>query len=275
MSELGYLKAVLLGVIQGATEFLPISSSGHLVLTQGWMKLDPSGTEMLLFDVFAHVGTLGAVAIVFARPGGRFLRRLARESTRAWRGRRYAWRIALLTVAATIPTGAIGLGFKDEFEAAFGKPRWVGACLMATGVFLALLAFVPRPRRGWKDFRGWQAVLVGIGQGLAILPGISRSGITICIASYCGLRRQWAAQFSFLIAVPAISAATVLKLMEVSGLGSEQLGSVPWRPILLGSLVSFGVGVVALKLLLDAVRRAKLHYFAVYCWVIGALVLLR
>ena len=275
MTELDYLKAILLGVLQGLTEFLPISSSGHLAITQARLGLNPDSPTMLLMDVMMHVGTLLAVLLVFARPGKRFFSRLLAESTGDWRRPRYAWRIALLAIAASIPTAAIGLAFKDTFEAAFGKPEWIGFSLMVTGACLAALVIVPRGRRGWKDFAWWQAALVGIAQGLAILPGISRSGITICVASYCGLRRRWTAEFSFLIAVPAIAGATLLKLKDTYEQPSEVLRAVPWMPILVGSAVSLVVGVVALLLLLGAVRRAKLHYFALYCWALGAAMLVR
>jgi len=274
VTELDYPKAILLGAIQGLTEFLPISSSGHLAITQARVGLDPGSASMLLMDVLTHVGTLLAVLMVFARPGKRFLARLLAESTGGWRGPRYAWRIAWLGVAASVPTASIGLAFKDTFEAAFGKPRWIGVCLIVTGACLAALALVRRGRRGWKDFAWWQAVVVGIAQGLAILPGISRSGITICVASYCGLRRRWTAEFSFLIAVPAIAGATLIKLKDTFAQPGEVLRAVPWAPILAGSFVSLVVGVIALMLLLGAVRRAKLHYFAVYCWALGAALVL-
>ncbi|MGB2984927.1 MAG: undecaprenyl-diphosphate phosphatase [Phycisphaerae bacterium] len=274
MSELDYVSAILLGAIQGLTEFLPISSSGHLALIQRWLDLDPDSTPMLLFDVLAHLGTLVAVGVVFAEQARRFVHRLVRESSRSWSGKRYAWRIALLAVAATVPTAVIGLAFQETFESAFDRPMWIGVCLITTGALLAVLAKLGRGQRGWKDFRWWQALLVGIAQGFAILPGISRSGATICVASYCGLRRRWAAEFSFLIVVPAIAGGTLLKVKDTLNLPAEQLAAVAWGPLVVGSILSLTVGVFALKLLLGAVRRAKLHYFALYCWVLGAVVLL-
>jgi undecaprenyl-diphosphatase len=261
----------LLGVIQGLTEFLPVSSSAHLALAQRSLDFDPAGTEMLLFDVLAHCGTLIAVAVVFRQAAKRYLYRLVRESRGSWSGRRHAWRIALLAAIATVPTAGIGLALKDEFEAAFDKPAWIGICLIATGCMLAVLARLRRGRRGWKDFRWWEAALIGAAQALAILPGVSRSGATICFASYCGWRRRWAAQFSFLIAVPAIVGGTLLKIKDTLDLPGEPLGTVASGPVIVGSIVSLLVGVVALKILLRAVYGAKLHYFAPYCWLGGAL----
>lgn len=273
MSELTYFSAAVLGVIQGLTEFLPISSSAHLALAQGWLRLDPGGSQMLLFDVFVHVGTVAAVVLVFRKSLGRWLGRLVRESRPGWSGRKYAWYIVELSVAATVLTAIIGLRFKGEFEAAFARPKWIGGALLVTAILLMLTKVAGRQRRGWRSFYRWQAALVGVVQACAIMPGISRSGATICVAGFCGLRRRWAAEFSFLIAVPAILGATGMKWLETMELSAGEAARVPWGPTLLGSLVAFVVGVVALKALLATVRRAKLHYFAPYCALLGALLL--
>ena len=282
MSELTYLGAVVLGVVQGLTEFLPVSSSAHLAIIQRWYALDPESLPMHVLDGLVHIGTTIAVFIVFADSLRRYIQRLIAEL--GWSctlpngrgtdrtGKRYALRILLLGVVATIPTGVIGLGFKKTFERAFGEPVWIGVGLLITGVLLAVTAGVARGRRGWKDF-GWRrAVLVGIAQGIAIWPGVSRSGSTICAATFFGLRRRWAAEFSFLIAVPAILGATALKLREALAMSAANTVTIAWEPTLVGAAVSLVVGVLSLRLLLGAVRRAKLHYFSYYCWVVGALV---
>ncbi|MHC4697451.1 MAG: undecaprenyl-diphosphate phosphatase [Planctomycetota bacterium] len=151
------------------------------------------------------------------------------------------------------------------------KPRWIGAALIITGGLLAVMKVLPRAKRGWKDFRWWQAVLVGVAQAGTIMPGISRSGSTICIASYLGLRRRWAAEFSFLIAVPAIVGAALVKLKDTLELPRAVFETIPIGPVVLGSAAALLTGVLALIILLNAVRRAKLHYFAPYCWLLGAL----
>ena len=273
MSELDYLTAILLGAIQGLTEFLPISSSGHLALTQEWLGLDADHPQMLLFDVLAHVGTLVAILIVFAGTTARFLDRLSGELDATRFPKRKAWRIVGLAIVAIIPTAVIGAGFQDLFERAFGQPIWIGVALLVTGLLLALTAVVRRPSRGWMKFRWWQAALVGVAQGLAIMPGISRSGATICLALFCGLRRRWAAQFSFLIAAPAIVGAALVKLKDTLELPADQLATDAWGPVVVGSIVSAVVGIVALMALLKAVQRAKLHYFAWYCAALGVLIL--
>ncbi len=271
MSELGYGWAILLGVIQGLTEFLPVSSSAHLAFAQRWIGLDPSSLTMLLFDLLSHVGTVVSIFIVFREPIGRYARRFANECRSDWPGRRYGMRIAVLGVSALIPTAVIGLGFKEKFEAAFGDARGIGIDLVITGALLAATAAVPRGRRGWKDFRVGHAVLIGIAQAISIFPGISRSGATISTAAFLGIRRRWAGEFSFFIAIPAILGAAAIKLKDALELGPEGFAALPWGPIVTGSAVSLVTGVVSLRLLLGAIRRARLHYFAVYCWVVGGL----
>ncbi len=275
MSELGYGWAVLLGVIQGLTEFLPVSSSAHLALSQKWIGLNPSSLTMLLFDLLTHIGTVISIFVVFREPMVRYARRFVAEMRTDWPYRRHALRIALLALCALIPTGVIGLAFKERFEAAFSNSRGIGVDLIITGVLLAATVAFPRGRRGWKAFRAGHAVLIGVAQGVAIFPGISRSGSTICTATFLGIRRRWAAEFSFYIAIPAIVGAAMLKLKEALELGLDAFVSLPWGPILVGSIVSLVTGVISLRLLLGAVRRARLHYFALYCWLLGGLVALR
>ena len=273
MNGLDLLKAALLGIVQGLTEFLPVSSSGHLAIVQAWLDLDATSISLLLFDVFAHVGTLVAVLIVFRRQIARFLVRLRLETRGSYQGSRVACRIVGLAIAASIPTAVIGLTFKDRFEEAFGRQMWIGAALACTGAILAATRVLPRPKLGWRQFTWWHAGLVGLAQGLAIMPGISRSGTTICIALMLGLRRRWAGEFSFLIAVPAILGATVLKVADAMQTVADNGQSIVWAPIAVGALLSFVAGIGALMGLLAVIRRAQLHYFAVYCWLLSAAIL--
>jgi len=268
MEELDYFHAVILGLVQAVTEFLPVSSSGHLAITQQLMHLQADAPQMLLFDLATHVGTLGAVVLVFRQQVKNYLRRLLCESSRTWSKPRYAWRIAGLGVCASIPTAIIGLILKDDFKSAFARPTLIAAGLALTGMLLAITPLFRRGRRGWKQFNFIGAVIVGIGQGLAILPGVSRSGTTICLATYLGLRRRWAAQFSFFIFVPAVLGATAIQLKDTV----QYLPLLNWGPMLVGTLVSLVVGYGALKLLLSVVQRAKLHYFALYCWMMALLI---
>lgn len=274
MTELTYLQALVLGLVQGLTEFLPVSSSGHLAITQKLFGLPGSSPELLLFDVMSHVGTVLAVAIVFAGTFKAFAVRLVAESSRAFNGKRTAWLVALLGVVACVPTAAIGLGFKDQFEASFESMTAIGVGLLVSGTLLFTVGRLPRPRRGWRRIGWWRAATVGIAQGAAILPGISRSGSTICIAMMLGIKRKWAAEFSFLIVVPPILGATLIKLRDTLELPADQLGVISWGPIVLGALAAFVSGVIALRLLLTLVIRDKLHHFCWYCWLLAAVVLL-
>jgi undecaprenyl-diphosphatase len=279
-----YSQAIVLGIIQGLTEFLPVSSSGHLALAQHWMRLEAESPLMISFDVATHLGTLLAVIVVFWTTFIRFFRRLVSEQRRApttpnltrpssWFVRNAAWRVLILGAIACLPTAIIGVAFKDPLEAAFGRPILIGIALLVTGALLFVSGKVPRPRKPWRQFGIVGALLVGLAQGLAITPGISRSGATICTALICGLKRRWAAEFSFLIAFPAICGAALVKIAETGNLPPEQIAAIPLGPIIAGSLTAAAVGYVALRLLLEAVRRAKLVYFSYYVWALGLLVI--
>lgn len=273
MTELGYVQAVLLGMLQGLTEFLPISSSGHLVLAQQYLDLQPDSEAMLLFDLAVHVGTLLAVGIVFRRPARLFLKRLNQERQRRMAGTYLGWRFLLLATIATIITAILGLTFKDKIESVFSSTRVVGVCLILTGVMLLGTKWVGRGKRGWAKLLIGQAMFIGLAQAVAILPGISRSGATICTALFCGWRRRWAVQFSFLLAVPAILGGTVIKCKDILYQPGDVAGMIPWGPIVVGSVVSLLIGIVALRLLLVVVRGAKLHHFAWYCFALGMVTL--
>jgi undecaprenyl-diphosphatase len=273
LAELTYLDGIILGAVQGLTEFLPISSSAHLAVVQSWLRLDPASLSMHVFDGVSHVGTMLAVFVVFYRSFHQYLGRLLAEFHAAWTGQRHAMRFLNLGILASIPTALIGLLFKKHFEDSFADPIEVGGGLIITGVLLIATALAPRGRKGWKKFTWIHAMLIGIAQGISISPGISRSGATICAATLCGIRRRWAAEFSFFIAIPAILGATLLKLREAFSV--IEPAAISWGPTLAGGVVAFAFGVLTLKLLLNAVRRAKLHYFAWYCFVVGALIMAR
>ncbi len=275
MNDLDVAKAIILGVVQGLTEFLPVSSSAHLTIAQRFLGLNPESPPMLIFDTLSHVGTLVAVGIVFFHPMKRFLVRLWRETVGPKPATNFAQRLCMLVMVSLIPTAAIGLGFQETFEAAFGKPHLIAMGLFTTGALLLLTMTRKHPNRGWKQFSWWHAAIVGLAQGGAIMPGISRSGATICAATFCGLRRRWSAEFSFLIASPTILGAALIKVSECFDWNSEQLSAIAWGPVLVGTFTSFAVGIVALLILIQVVRRAKLHYFSFYCIVVGALLILR
>ena len=255
--------AIVLGIVQGLTEFLPISSSGHLRLMEQWFGVHEPQT---LFDVSLHVGTLIATCVVFRNElfrvisagfGWLFGRVSLAESADG--------RLALLLVLGTIPTGVIGLTVGPVFEGLFSTIPWVGGFLIVNGFIL----FSVRSKSGESGGRGlgectWKdALILGFAQGFAILRGISRSGSTIAVGLWLGLRRETAAVFSFLLSVPAILGALVVTAQGGGG------ASVEAHLLLLGVGVSALVGYVALRILLAVVEGGAFHRFAPYCWVLG------
>lgn len=285
------LQAMILGLVQAMTEFLPVSSSGHLRLAHAWLGVQ--STNDLLFDVLLHVGTLAAVIAVFGRD-------LVRLGADAWRGvlvaigrtppatdvgettgRLHAallqsegLRMVCWIVLASIPTGILGILAGPLMSGDALGVRVVGALLLCNGVLLYSSQYVT-PRvldRGRMAVAGlgWpQALLVGLAQGIAILPGISRSGSTIVTALWAGADRARAGQISFFLAIPAIGGAAVLELRHGLGMPLDAAGGVIWLPYLAGTLISFLVGVLALRLLLRLLQRATFHHFAWYCWALG------
>ncbi len=264
--------AVLLGVVQGLTEFLPVSSSGHLVLLQQAFGLHE---PQLLFDVVVHVATLLAVLVVFWRDVVGivvdFVRGLPMVGSAEGRARLLAERpgffVACWIVLTTAVTGAIGFGLQDTFKALFSSITAVGIALLITGGLLMATRFVPPPAKDAPDearLGWWRALLLGLAQAAAITPGISRSGTTIVVGLYLGLSREAAARFSFLVAIPAILGALVLEGRHVT------LAEVDWMPMLAGFIAAALVGWLALKLLLWLVEGGRLHWFAIYVWGLGA-----
>ena len=262
------LEAIVLGVLQGITEFLPVSSSGHLVLTQHFLGIKES---QVFFDVMLHFGTLGAVIIVYYQLIGSLMRtgfatlfqadfyRHPRLTISNSPDLRLIWFLLL----GSIPTGLIALLFKDSIEAIFGKPMVVAGMLIITGLILQLSRLGQRRRQTETPLRAWHTPLVGIVQGLAIIPGISRSGSTISISLLLGLSPQVAAQYSFLLSIPAILGAVVLKFKDV--------GEITIAPavIVAGTLTSFIVGYIALRFLLAMLNRGKFSIFSYYCFALG------
>jgi len=260
------LQAFLLGIVQGLTEFLPVSSSGHLVLGE---KLLGVTTDMpVTFEVVAHLGTLLATLIVYRKPVWDILTFLGRAVTGKTGGRFWSdpnGRLFLLLVLGTIPAGLVGALFKHPIEAMFESARLVAVALCVTGAVL-IATLWSRPRReGAENVSVGQTLLVGIAQAIAVTPGISRSGSTIATGLLCGIDRETAARFSFLLSMPAIAGAVVLKAHDIARAGAKA-GTLP---LAVGFVTSFVVGYVALRVLLGFVRRGQLHWFGVYCWVVG------
>ena len=262
------IKAAILGIIQGLTEFLPVSSSGHLVLGKALLGVEESG---IAFEVFVHFGTLLAVVSVF---WGDILK-LFRAFIALFQPKTYQkgiqeiytedihFRWLWYLLIATIPAVIVGLLFEDHIEVAFSNPRLVSVMLLITGIILLTTFFCKSTDRPMGLGR---SIAVGFAQAFAILPGISRSGSTISTALFLRVGSEEAARFSFLLAVPAIAGATILKTVELLDMPLDD-GFL--LSLAVGTITAYISGYIAIKLLLGVVRRGKLYWFAIYCFLVG------
>jgi len=251
-----YWQGIVLGLVQGLTEFLPVSSSGHLVLAEALTGVKPPG---VFVEVALHVATLGSVLIVYGRRLWELVVGLFQRSPDRLRY------IGLLIVGS-IPAAVIGLLFQKAIEERFHSLPWLGIEFIVTGIIL----WSTRRQGGERTAPGWGGAFgVGLGQAFAILPAISRSGATVAAALWMGLTPAAAAEFSFLLAVPVIAGAAVLEgrhaVMNVAAVG---LG-----PLVVSFILSFVSGVFAIRFLVALLRRGRFYAFAPYCWVVGVLTL--
>lgn len=262
-------QGVMLGILQGLTEFLPVSSSGHLVLGQHLFGI----TEPVLsFDISLHVGTLVAIGVVFYRDIAALVGALARfaRSGFSWRmvGEDPVVRMGMLIVVGSVPTAVLGLVFKKYCMAMFSSVTLVGVMLLLTGTFLWMTRKVQGSGVGIGKVSFRTAVVVGVCQGVAVIPGISRSGATISAGLFLGIDRDTAARFSFLMSLPAILGAEVLSVKE-----SLETGFLMDQATVYGTLAAFVVGYAALVLLMKLVRQGRFYLFAPYCWCVGIVAL--
>jgi undecaprenyl-diphosphatase len=267
------LSSRFLGVIQGLTEFLPVSSSGHLVFLQNLLGFrEPE----ILFDVALHLGTLLAVFIFFRADlmlividiKGYLSDIISGKETVSSIKKRIHALFAFWVIIGTIPTGIIGFLFKDTLESLFGKVELVGLMIIITGIITGISRLIPQSYMKKNRLGFLSSILVGIAQGIAIIPGISRSGSTIVCGLLCGMERELAARFSFLLSIPAIMGALVLQL------STHELSAIEITPMITGFIVAAISGLFALKVLMKMVKRGNLAWFAPYCWIVGLSVIL-
>ena len=256
------LSALVLGLVQGLTEFLPISSSGHLALGEWLLGVE---SQDLAFVVFVHFGTMLATLTAFRREVAAMLLSGGRFATRKTTWADPNLNLLVFIVVGTIPAAAVGLLFEERIETIFSSPLTVSAMLLLTGLILWFTRYLKAGDRaiGWRE-----AIAVGCAQALAILPGISRSGTTISAALYGRVKKARAVEFSFLLALPAILGATLLKVWDL--IQSPPAGEA-YLPLVLGTLAAYASGYAAILLLLRIVRRGKLYLFSYYCWALGLL----
>lgn len=253
-----WLEALILGILQGFTEFLPISSSGHLELGSVIFGIkDPDA--YFTFNIFVHGATFTSVLVVFWKDIFALLKNLIRFQWNA------ETRFALLLIASAVPVGVVGLLFEDQIQSLFeGRVTLIGFMLLITATLLMLTRFAPK---NTKEIDLKSAILIGLAQTLAILPGISRSGATISTALYLGIDKAKAIQFSFLMVLIPIFGANFIKLMRLSGAG--EIVSPGATPLIVGTLAAFIAGVIACRWMLAIVRKGNIAWFAVYCAIIG------
>lgn len=285
-------QAALLGLVQGLAEFLPISSSGHLVLGQHVLGLDTGAANDVTFEVFVHFGTALSILVVYrtrilrilrdalgalARPAlwaeavrpGRIERArgsddLSYDPPAASGGPVPSLRVAMYVLLTMVPTFIGYKLFEEPLEALFSDPRFVCGALIVTGILLLLTRLRPDPDGVLSPGK---ALLIGIAQTCALIPGISRSGSTICTAIYLNVDRKEAADFSFLMLLPVVLGATLLKTLDMLEVGM----TVDVLPLAVGTVVAFASGVFAIRAVQVLVQRQSLQYFAYYCFAVGGI----
>ena len=280
------LEAIFMGIIQGLTEFLPVSSSGHLAIFKNLFQVN-TDTGML-FDVMLHMGTLIAVFVVYYRDIGRMLvegvrlmgdafynvgaffqNKIGRREIAYRRVVKNGYRkFDLLVIVSTIPTAIIGFAARDLVEIASQVLLVPGICLVVTAVLLFLSDRVPLGKKTPRNVTYTNAFAIGICQGVATMPGLSRSGTTIAACLFSGFDRKFAVKYSFIMSIPAILGAAILELADI---GKVQVTSMEVLYYAVGMLLAAVVGYICIKTLLVIVKRKKFTYFAIYCLFIGAL----
>lgn len=275
--------AVLLGIIQGIFMFFPVSSTSHLVLTQHFLLKQghelppPESGEMILFDLIVHVGTLVSIAVVFRKSLTYYIYNAFRGFGDFYKGTADSnsllyVRLTLLGILSVVVTALLGFPLKTVFESAFAHPFVMSITLFITGVLLWWTDILKARTAGLKDVNTRIAVIVGIAQGLSLLPGISRSGTTIAFALFAGMKRRWAAEYSFFIAFPAILGASLFQGIDVYREGGLLL--LDPSVLITAFTVSAVVGVLSLKLVLRLLYRAKFRFFSYYVWALSAAILI-
>ena len=265
---MGFLEAFILGLVQGATEFLPISSSGHLVLVPAVLNWD---APSLVFDTTVHLATLVAVIAVLWRD--------IRDLIIAWwRGLVYRQplkttesRIAWWLILASVPAILVGFLLEETFKSLFLDPRAVGAFLLITALLLIMAELIGRRIRNLSNITWVDSILIGIGQAAAIAPGISRSGATMSVGMFCGLTREAAARFSFILSIPIIAGAGLTQLFDLVRYGSF---SAEAPSLLIGFTAAAICGYISVRWLLAYLKKRPLYPFAIYCIIAGVLAII-
>ena len=268
---MSYLEAIILGIVQGLTEFLPVSSSGHLLMLQHFFGIDSS--SVLIFTLLLHVGTLVSVFFCYWNDIVDLVKELFLTIADLVRGKglrldeRPIRKLGVMMIIATIPTGIIGAAFNDAFESFYSTLLPTGVGLIITGFLLWISEMKRNNTIGIEEMSWKNAVLIGTMQGVAICPGVSRSGSTLFGGLATGLERDFAVRFAFLISIPSILGSL---LFEGGSDSMSQVASTGMGPVIAGCIAAAVSGVIAIKTMITVVRKLSLKYFSVYVWVVGA-----
>lgn len=262
------LQALLMGLLQGLTEYLPVSSSGHLTIASALFGI--SGEENLTFTIAVHVATVLSTLVILWREIVWLLRGLVDTKAPLMSPER---RYILAIIVSMIPIGIVGVFFKDYVEAIFGSGLLiVGLSLIMTSALLTL-SYYARPRQK-EDIGLMQAFIIGLAQSVAVLPGLSRSGTTIATGLMLGVKKEKMAQFSFLMVIPPILGEALLSILKAAKDGAEATtGDISMTALAIGFLAAFISGCMACKWMISIVKKGKLVYFGIYCAIVGCIIL--
>lgn len=263
------VQAIILGIFQGISEFLPISSSGHLVILQHFFGIKEGN---LFFTEMLHFGTLLSIAIVYFNDIINIIVEFFKMLVSGIKNKRFKvvneyQKLALLIILGSIPTAIIGLVFEDFFKKLYSSSMLpIGIAFLITGLLLWVANKKPHENKNVRDMTVLDSLIIGTFQGIAIIPGISRSGSTIIAGLFRGLNRPLATEYSFLLALPATFGAGLFGIIDV--LKTNSMITVD-GPLIVGVLLSTIVGVLAIRFLIKILKKDKLHYFSYYLWIIG------
>ena len=282
-----FIKAIIMGIVQGVAEFLPISSSGHLAIFK--FILNVNTDTGMLFDVLLHLGTLAAVFIVFWQDikslivegfsllfdcfyniGCLFRKKKEYRKIVNTPYRRFV----MLILVSTIPTGIVGLLMKDFVESASETLLIPGIMLLVTGVLLLVADRINGKGIREENAGYGKAAIIGTAQGIATMPGLSRSGTTIAACLMCGFDRDFAVRYSFIMSIPAILGALLLEVLDFSETAAAGISAMEWASYVAGTVVSGIVGYICIKTMLVIVRGKKFKYFAWYCFLVGSIAMI-
>ena len=262
---MSWFEALILGLVQGLTEYLPVSSSGHLAIGQAIFGME-NGEENLMFTVAVHVATILSTIVILWSEIDWIFRGLFKFELNA------ETKYVLNILVSMIPVGIVGLFFKDQVEAIFGSGLLVVGCCLLITASLLIFSYLAKPRQkekiSWKD-----ALIIGIAQAIAVLPGVSRSGSTIATGLLLGNKKESLAQFSFLMVIPPILGEALLDVLKMAK-GENVTGSIETFPLMVGFVAAFLAGCFACKWMINIVKRGKLIYFGIYCAIVGVVTII-